>query len=266
MRTICGVMWPVSSKWLGNARFDRGLLFPGRSWRGRGADLLLGSEGAVLAHNHDRVLLDWGDHSRWRLDDHWSVGAWARGRGFDIGVGLHVSGRYLEQATPMRRRTTSIWDRWVHWFDETEAVALWPLIVGRPGVTGDVALVQVLCETLAERPDVRERLNDPERVRRLVADMVHTRHTMRWVRTGARRRVVEVLNSMHLLGYEHARHGRPLPDGSVPSLEDVTARVLDHIRGNRYAQGLEISEEFVRNIVERDYTGVAPWPLRALLD
>jgi len=158
-----------------------------------------------------------------------------------------------------------MWDRWEQWFIGNEPVPLFPLILGRPGVTADLVIVRVLCELVAEHPELRPRLAERARVERLVGDMTSIPHAQHYARTGGRRRTVEVLTSMRLLGYVH-HHGRPLPDGTTPTTDEVTARVLAHVRQNRFAQHLDITEDFVRAIVENDYTGVAPWPLRALYD
>ena len=60
--------------------------------------------------------------------------------------------------------------------------------------------------------------------------------------------------------------GRPLPDDPVPSTEDATDRVLARLRSSPWAAGVAVDGDRVRELVERRYTGVAPWPFGALFD
>ncbi|MEQ1787426.1 MAG: hypothetical protein ABL966_10260 [Acidimicrobiales bacterium] len=216
-----------------------------------------------VTHHGETVVFPWGDYRNAKPPDSWWMVQWGGGRIWEIGIGLYATGTYAQASSAIRRRTRTIWSRWDQWFTGYESVPLYPLILGRPGGTADLVITQVLCELLAEHPELRPRLGERPRVERLIADMTSIRHSQHYARTGGRRRTVEVLTSMRVLGYVH-HHGRPLPDGTTPTTEDVTARVLAHVRRNRFAQGLDITEEFVRDIVEHDYTGVAPWPLRAL--
>ena len=83
---------------------------------------------------------------------------------------------------------------------------------------------------------------------------------------GGKRKTVEILNAMRSLGYEHRFGGRPLPDDDLESIDDIVPRVVDKVRANPYAQGVEVSEDDVRDVVRSTYTSVTPWPFGALLD
>lgn len=130
----------------------------------------------------------------------------------------------------------------------------------------DRSAIGVLCSTLAKRPPWQARLGDPDRVRRLIADVVSQRHDPLPFRMGARRQTTEVLTALHLLGFEHRLRGRPLPDDPIPPLDELVPKVLAKIHANPYAQDVHLDEATVRDLVDRHYVSITPWPFAALAD
>jgi hypothetical protein len=133
-------------------------------------------------------------------------------------------------------------------------------------VDTDRTALEVVAGLVARRASLRERLSDHARVRRLIDDMCMKRWRVVPFRIGGRRRVVEVLTAMRLLGYEHRFGGRPVPGEVQPAADEVVAAVLARVRANPHAQGISFDEELVRGVVERHYIAVEPWPVHALTD
>lgn len=259
-----------ASKWLSRAYFDRGLVIPAQPGHGA-VDLRLSSEQVELVRGTLVAVLGWADFQSAltvprETVDTWCISEWASARGSRIGTGVAVKGRYTD-ATSSLRRATRIWRNRLSRFNMYGVVV--PLCaIGHTSsaVNADRDVSEILCTLLADRPDIRRHLDERGRVERLAQDLRSNRLTIPRYRTGVRRVTMEVLTAMRGLGYEHKFYGRPLPDDPVPELGEVITRVLDRVRANPYAQGVEIEEGQVRAVVERAYLRVEPWPVRALIE
>lgn len=255
-----------TSRWLRGAAADAGLLIPG-SPSGRSCDLLLAPDFVVIQADDVAARLHWRDFSTESsvgAKGRWCVTPWSFGRGGDIGVGIELDGCYVDATEDLRRRRRSVINL-INRSLQSGAVA--PLCaVGHisRAVDADRAMVSVLCSVLAERPAARQRLDDARTVHRLIDDMLSQRHDVVPFVTGGKRRTVEILTALRSLGYEHRLGGRPLPDEKVPTLDVLVPLVLAKVRASPYAQGLEIDHAMVRDVVNRRYVSVNPWPVTEL--
>ena len=247
---------------------DGGLLIPGTPRRDA-CDLILTPDGAVVRGAGLSVLLRWADVSRHPAgapDGAWLVASWTSGRSGPIGIGIQVTGRYDEATAELRRRHHTARNRFNRLLRREATVPLCAIGHIRSLTDADRTVVDVLCRAMAERPEWQRRLGDPDRVHRLISDIVSQRHDPVPFRMGARRQTAEVLNALHLLGYEHRLSGGPLPDDPLPSLDDLASKILAKVQANPYAQDVHLDEATVRNLVDRHYLSIAPWPFSALVD
>lgn len=234
----------------------------------RAADLLVGRDAIAVVKGDVRAELNWDDHAPQANGQvqGWAIDSWSSGRGGPIGIGLSVSGRYVESTVLVRKAATTFLNRLNRFLQSGAVVPL--CAIGRisRGVDADRDAIAALCALLTERPTARNGLADERVVTRLVQDLVSQPHDAVPFKMGSRRRTVEILNSMRGLGYEHQFAGRPLPGDEVDAIETIVPRVLDRIGSNPYAQGVDVSEDDVRDVVRAHYTSVTPWPFGALLD
>jgi hypothetical protein len=191
---------------------------------------------------------------------------WSAGEGGTIGIGVEVTGRCRDSTDDILRSTRTIWNRFDQWFRGGRTVPLYAKWLISWTVEADLDLMQALCAVAADRPDARRHLDDRVRVERLLRDFELTRLRSVPQKMGSRRKNVEIMTAMRMLGFEHELSGRPLPDEDLVDTHVIAAKVLDRIGANPYAQGIDVDEEQVLSIIERTYTGVEPWPFAALLD
>lgn len=258
------------SPWLNDARFDAGLLIPGHPTR-HAADLRLAPDGVeVGAQGIDATSLDWADlrsslTSSGGRADWWAITPWSPGRGGQIGVGIAVDGRYVERTAGVRRATRSWRNRLNRFLQDGIVVPLCAVGHISWAVDRDRNTVELLCALLVERPDLRGRLAEQDRISELIRGLQTSKLDMPPYRMGARRATTEILTALRLLGYEHRFHGRPLPGEVLPEIDEIVPRVLERIRSNRFAAGVVVDEDQVRSVVKRDYLDVEPWPVDALM-
>lgn len=263
------------SRWFRRAVADGGLVLRGRRWF-RSADLRLSPEAAEVRARGETLRLEWDDfrHQEFPLSgeavdapaDGWWISPWTAGELGPSGVAVGLGAGYVARATRVRKAARG----WRVHLDTSSSrrrlIPLWPIDVVSLGAENDRRAVEVVASLAASRPSVRERLSDEDRVRRLIDDMRDMRWAIEPFRMGGRRRVVEVLTTMRLLGYEHRFGGRPLPGEPLPTADEVVETVLAKVHDSPYTSGLSFDERFVRDVVERHYLSVEPWPVAALLD
>ncbi len=257
-----------TSRWLGGAVANGGLLIPGFPSR-RSCDLRLTADAASASADDLSVIFAWEDFAgerAGRLADSWSISEWSSGRSGPIGVGLAVDGRYVEATMEIRRRRRSLMNRVNRSLQDGVVLPLCAIGHISDVLDDDRTMISVLCTVLAEREELRPRMNDSNRLHRLVADLMSRPHDPIPLHVGVRRRTLEILTALRALGYEHRLGGRPLPDETITSVDDLALQVLAKVRANPYAQGLNIDETTVREVVYRYYVAVAPWPIAALMD
>jgi hypothetical protein len=236
----------------------------------RGAGIWLRPDGLVLAARGVTACLAWEDHDdrQWRpggpRPNGWWVTWYATGRGGVIGVAIGVNGEAASATEAVRAATNTWLTRFHRLFEDGIAVALrsdWRI---SRSVDAERDTLSALCRLIAEQPPVRSRLADPRRVGMLIEAMASGAVRARPEMLGVKRSTMEVLNAMRSLGHRHRVGGRPLPGESLPSVELVVDRVLDHVARNPYAQGVSLDSDAVARLVKRHYLGIGPWPFTAL--
>lgn len=235
------------------------LLVPVRT---RHAQLLLGVSHAEVVDGRRSLLLPWdsvGDPETERSV--WTIGPAVQTRGGAHGLGVALAG-------DLRREAYAT-------FGEPSLVAqLLGLVDDRTVVlsrrSGPLwrasALHQtlaMLCRVVAEQTAWRAGLGDPARVARLADDL--NRRAVVVVVEGSplRRATVEAVTALQRSGFVH-RYGRPLDGDVLPSVDHVVATTRAFVDRNPYARGVEVSDDLLREVAERDYLGVEPWPFGAL--
>lgn len=269
---------PGADDWLGAACFEHGgLLVPGRPSR-RAADLLLVPDRAELHWQGNVVVLPWDRFDGARIADpdgsRWAVVGNREGqRSGPSGSAIAVTGELRPVCTELVNRLprsllpSPLFYRRTRSLRERDLMALkvrrWP--DERDNASRDT--VRALVGVLAARPQLRARLADGRRVRRLAIEMSAAACMMANPEPpdGIRRQTMEIGTAMRALGFTH-RYGRPVPGDQLPALEDAVALVMERIATNPHAVGVEIDRDRVRHFVDRRYLGVRPWPFAALTD
>jgi hypothetical protein len=250
-------------RWLEGAHpADGGLVFPGLP-AGAAADLVLRPEQAELRAADRAVELSWTDlvahHVGATSPGWWSITFDRQSKGGGTGVGVAVDRPNAEGVIELDRQVRRPWDRLR--LQGPRSVPLCRSILG--GLRVRKAIVVVLCGVLAERPEVRQRLGDEDRVTRLAADLARGPYEVVMDHTGVRRVTVEVLTAMRLLGYQH-QFTRPLPGDPLPTVDEAVVHVRERLAANPYAATLDVTDDQVRTLVRRRYLDVDPWPFGAL--
>lgn len=264
--------------WLGGARFEGGaLLIPGRP-SSQAADLVFTPDRVEVRWQRLAVDLPWDRFDRWPAADR-SGGGWGvvgnkarkgpRGGDPPQGAAIRVTGELRERTTDVVNRLPRGWPpvlyRTLRSLRESDLLAL----NARRGTDerdqASRSTVAVLAAILAARPELRRRLADRERMRRLAVDL--SAHACVYADPGPpdgiRRQTMEIGTAMRALGFRHP-FGRPIPGDPLLPLDDAVAHVVGYIAANPHAAGVEIDRERVRIFVDRRYLGVPPWPFEAL--
>lgn len=256
------------STWLGEAHFDDGLVVPAQPAR-RAVDICLTATDVVLRSAGRSTSLSWSDlessiRSSAHAGDTWRIAPWSAGRAGPIGIGIAVEGCYVEASYDLRRAALTLMARIDRLFQHDTAVPLCARSAVSRAVDAQRELAAALCDLLADRPDLRDRLADPSRVERLVADITSAGLGSPPAAYGLRQSTTDVIWAMRQLGFGHRLHGRPLPGDEVPDEEVVIAAVLDQLKSNPHTTALDHAG--VRAVVEEHLLAVEPWPFQALLE
>jgi len=214
------------------------------------------------------MSLAWEDYGRGsRNDDLWRIAEWRSTDGGSIGAAIHVRGKYIGLAEPVRRDLRNLRERFrwtpTDWLVIPLHASLAELAWG--GQSADAVLLDVIFSQLAERPALRANLENEELVTAALAEMATNPHQALGGFSGLRRKSVEVSTAMTLLGYAHDLGGRPLPGEQLPTTTEATKAVLARLARSPYARGITFDETRVARHVERHYTAVPPWPTGNLL-
>ncbi len=217
---------------------------------GLSLDLLWSAQGAVPAVLHRR------SGSCWTIC-HWSHR--------EAGVGLQLVGPLALAAEPLRRATGG--ERFQPGGEPERGCRL-PIVPGATGLRSTGAehdTLQALTTVLARRPDLRARLGDRERVRRLAADLAGGMRrcptdSIRTLSPGA----LDVALALVRCGLVF-RQGRPLP-GETVAEDDAMDRVRAALATQQGRGRSRPSQATIERVVRRRYLDVAPWPFAALVD
>ncbi len=257
------------SNWLEGARDEGGLLVPGDPAK-HGCDLILRS-GQVEVHAGEEAgaALAWEEFdSALRPNagrDQWRFCLWTANDGSEYsrlltgagtGVGLAVEGRCRTATMPVVAARQTRRNRFNRSMAKGVAVPLAPWSRVSPAVVRDGALLDTLCAVLAERPEARAHLDDPERVRRLAVDLQGDPREPVVVPTLARSATVEVLEALHREGLAHPYGGRPLPGDPKPDLDALVAALQ--------AAGVEVPADEIAAVLQEHHVDVWPWPFQAV--
>jgi hypothetical protein len=165
--------------------------------------------------------------------------------------------------------TTSVWRRFNASMGSTLNGRKLPVLTSNHPLHGsyrEFSLLAALCAVLHDMPELRPRLGNNERVRRLANELDSQRLKLGVQATGISRDAVDIHVALTRLGYTH-RYTRPLSSSSSqPTVAEVTDRVCAALAANPYRTGRETDREQVERIVRREYVDVEPWPFGALLD
>ncbi|MBU4216119.1 MAG: hypothetical protein KJ792_15895 [Actinobacteria bacterium] len=248
---------------------EGGFLVPGRPAH-KACDLVLTADGVRLRADELEIALRYEDHrvggdqSVAAGPDVWYLRPWTATRGGDpIGVAVEGHGGYERGVAALRARTRTAFNRFTSRSVDGAVAPLYPAPTISAAVDADRVVVSVLCRTLALRPTWRAALGDPAAVTALLRDVDTKDRRPRPEVTGLRRRTVETLITMRLLGYVHRLAGRPLPDVPLPPDDEVVAAVLNRLIANPTA--LRPDPDTVAALVHRYYLDVPPWPFDSLM-
>ena len=182
-----------------------------------------------------------------------------------VGIGLSTAGRCYD-ATELVRRQRRTWrDRLPRVGSEPSPLPLVSHWTIDAGLAAERATVATLFQVLAQRPELRRRLDEPRRVRRLLDEMRSDPLNEVLDADTLSRRRFEVIGTLKRLGYTHRIGGQRPPSEPMPKIEEVVSRVEQDLQHNPFTRDLGIEPELIREVVRERYF-VPPWPLRALLD
>jgi hypothetical protein len=190
----------------------------------------------------------------------WDIVPWSSSRSGPVGVAVQVSRALQPVLDPVVDATP---DHLGVFRDRSRV----PLVRGW-GMTDqsswlDIQQLGGVLAVMGARPDLRPRLAEPRRVRRLVADLEAWPVGAGPDPGGIRRSTTEVIAALRMAGYRHP-YGRPLPCEPLPPLDEVVDAVESRLAANPFMEGRHIERHRVEDVVRHAYLDVAPWPLGAL--
>ncbi len=218
---------------------------------------------------HDPYGAEWPDE---KGIDGWLITSWSVGNGFG-GLAVELTGHLRSASHEILDMTVTRWRRVRHAFSEgPPASSLVPVVMPRMGprrgAVGDLGNLGMLTALLAADPLYRARLEDPDRVARLAADLTAARFV--WYVTdagGARRDAIDVAVALQTAGFVHRHGGRPLSRGRVVAPDVVLAGVHKALAANPYRKGRAmVDDATIMRVARRNYLDVEPWPFAALVE
>lgn len=260
--------------WLAGAHaVDGGLGIPGSTGR-LNADLTLRVDNVALSSGALRVPLEWDEFRPFPAVAHpesavWQFMNWSSdGRGQGYGIALALQGDCEDRSSELLSRLTGSMLRLRPHRAIRSRVPLWSTRLFRldRSIPAERATVSALCHLCVDDESVRTRLDDRDRVVRLVADMQNDALTRYFGERGMSSSSTQIERTMRSLGYVHRIDNRPLPGDQRPSLEEATERVRQAIADDPLAYKNGVDASHVRRLLKADYLDVAPWPFAALLD
>jgi hypothetical protein len=221
------------------------------------------------------VRLRWDDHGDLNraMDglqaDLWTVGGWTTGRYGPVGVGLVVCGRCEEAAAPLLEATSTVWHRFNSWPQRgTWAFRALPIVATVTVFTmytRERDTLAWLVRVLASRPELRARLLESDRMRRLADDLDHGRIAASPGHSTIRSDSLDVEVAIRKAGYWYP-FTRPLSHRQIAPLDEVVEKVKARLDANQYRRDHPIEDDRIRAVVRHVYTDIEPWPFAALVD
>jgi len=200
--------------------------------------------------------------------DGWGLAEWFSYRGL-YGVRIQVSGRFEDATSGIYSATSSLWRRLNAGLGSDYLGRPLPVVTKNQTRFDDVGkercLLEALCEVLHDMPELRQRLDDSHRVRRLAGDIDARRPKILFGRFDISGDAVDIHVALVRLGYTYP-YTRPLTASLLPTVAEVTDQVVAVLAGNPYRSARTVDREQVERIVRRDFIDVEPWPFGALVD
>jgi hypothetical protein len=238
----------------------------------RRISLRIRAQGAEVRCDGARpVVLPWDAvaDSHWVMSgpqvDAWSITCWS---GYKYGVAIRVSGHFEVMCRDVIAETTTLLRRYHQWVAagilRGHALPLVPVSHSFAVCYREQGTLRALTRVLCGRSDLRERIVDPDRLRRLATDLSFGLLPWPSERTGARRDTIDIVTAMRHAGFVHAL-GRPLSANEIAPLHEVVAGTRLQLEANRYREGRHVDDALIAAVARRNYLDVEPWPFAALV-
>lgn len=227
----------------------------------RRAQLLLGPASAQVVDGNRRLDLQWEAFGEVGLGrTAWGIGIVPGRVGTRGGISVVADGE-LDRAARQHFGRMPLWRR----MDQPYGAYCVPLTGAFDWRMHDreSTTVDALCQVLAGEPSWRAGLADRGRVLRLAADLNGGWRGTIVERSGLRRARVETMTALQRCGFVH-RYRRPLAGDVLPPLDEVVARLRAFVEANPYAHDVDVPDELLVEVAERDYLAIEPWPFGAL--
>jgi hypothetical protein len=224
------------------------------------------------ARSEHAVVLPWdahASHSGW-TDlplDRWGITFFSAGRSSEFGVAVYVNGRFADATLPLYKVTMGVRRRLFHTLAMTLGGNV--LLVSAGGWLFDPgtkarATIDALCALLRGRPELRPRLDDPERMAPLAVALTKGAKEPPAPAEGFAGETINIVTALRTAGFEH-EFGRPLSTSQVVPLDHVLDRTRAVLAANPYREGRPIDEAKLRRLAKRNYSDVEPWPFEPLV-
>jgi hypothetical protein len=221
----------------------------------------------VCGPDSKSVLFPWDAFLRLRWEDapavadYWSLKWWYLSRGGVYGLAVHAGGTFDDRLVQALGKSVSRRSgRLNPWTSTGHAVPI--MRVGR--VRAHRETLEILCELLSKRSELRMRLGDRSRVTQLAADLADRSVLAPIDRTGRRRDEIEIIVAMRQSGLVYP-FGRPLGDEHSHDIEAMVRMVQERLDASPYRKDRRTDQHTITRVLRRDYVDVTPWPLAALV-
>lgn len=229
----------------------------------------LGSEFAeVRARGANPVSLPWRGASEANVE--WWISSWAwvkqwqPGESNAAGVAVLITGSARAKCVEVIHAINSLGRRLT---ERDQAYASLPIVRSdSPAHTFEAErdTLRALVSMLESRTNLRARLDDRERMQRLVRELSVGCVALPRPTKALSRDRIDIRTAIVQSGLVY-EHGRPVPGDPTVGLEEASGRVLDALHLNRHRQGRPVDEATVTAMVRHSYCDVEPWPFRALM-
>jgi hypothetical protein len=259
--------------WLAGAQgTDHGLVFPGRPTRST-ADLCLGPDHVELRAFGAVAVLGWEASDRsWTLRP-WGSSFWPTSRDDADWTALYAKGEAVNAVVPVLNALAAHTHRFTSRNPMEHALENGPIVpLHRPyvgtmnGKAWERASVWALCRLLATRPELRPRLMEGDRMKRLVDQMAASAVLWTPTNTSLRRTSMEILTAMRGAHLTHPIGDRPVPGDRLVARNEAVQLVMARLARNPYAKGVEVTPAQVGALLDSHYYEVKPWPLGDLVE
>lgn len=202
----------------------------------------------------------WEVASPSRISDGWGIGCARTFRGYPIGIGIWLSEDMRQVAIEAVRRSKRWWRLLGRRYGPIDVT----LDYGDAVRDRERATLVALTEVLHHQPTLRDRLDNPERMRSLAADYEVGRVGPVEIAAGGLRDSVDIHTALRQTGCAFP-YGRPLGNEVLAPVAEIVDAVEERLRINPYRHGRQNDRAEIEKIVRKRYLDVKPWPFRALV-